>query len=81
MLLLNSNAPLHEKQRKFQQKPLITRGIQNSIYKKNRLFKKYIKCNNQDNKNTLHNEHQAYRNKLSTLMKQSKKTLLKNLNL
>ena len=43
--LINSHAPLkklNKKQRKFQQKPWITKGIQNAIEKKNRLFKKYI---------------------------------------
>ena len=45
--LINSHAPLkklNKKQRKFQQKPWITKGIQNAIEKKNMLFKKYIKC-------------------------------------
>ena len=41
--LTNSHAPfkkLDKKQIKFQQKPWITKGIQNTIEKKNRLFKK-----------------------------------------
>ena len=45
--LINSHAPLkklNKKQRKFQQKPWITKGIQNAIENKNRLFKGYIKC-------------------------------------
>ena len=74
--LINSHGPLkklNKKQRKFQQKPWVTRGIQNLIHKENRLFKKYIKCNNHNNKNALHNEYKAHRNKLSSLMKQSKK--------
>lgn len=40
--------------------------------KLNRLFKKYIQCNNH-NKNALHNECKVYRHNLSTLMRQSKK--------
>ena len=79
--LVNSHAPLkkfNKKQRKFQQKPWIIKGIQNSINKKNRLFKKYIKCNNHGNNNALHNEYNAYRNNLSTLMKQSKKLYYSN---
>ena len=41
--LINFHAPLkklNKKQRKFQQKPWTTKGIQNAIEKKNRLFKK-----------------------------------------
>ena len=73
--LINSHAPLkklNKKQRKFQQKPWITKGIQNAIEKKNRLFKKYIKCGD-SNKNIFHQEYKTYRNSLSTLLKQSKK--------
>ena len=43
--LINSYVPLkklNKKQRKFQQKPWITKGIQNAIEKKNSFFKKYI---------------------------------------
>ena len=57
-ILINSHAPLkklNKKQRKFQQKPWITKGIQNYIKNKNRLFKKYIKCGD-CNKNILHQE-------------------------
>ena len=35
---------LNKKQRKFLQKPWLTRGIQNSIQKKNRISQKFIKC-------------------------------------
>ena len=45
--LINSHAPLKElnkKQRKFQQKPWITKGIQDAIKRKNRLFKRNVKC-------------------------------------
>ena len=64
-ILINSHAPLkklNKKQRRFQQKPWITKGIQNAIEKKNRLFK-----------NILHQEYKTYKNILSTLLKQSKK--------
>ena len=57
---------------KVSTKPWITKGIQNSVEKKNRLFKKYIKCDD-CNKNTLHQEYKTARNCLSTLLKQSKK--------
>ena len=78
--LINSHAPLkklNKKQRKFQQKPWITKGIQNAIEKKNRLFKKYIKGGD-CNKNIFHQEYKAYRNSLSTLLKQSKKSYYNN---
>ena len=64
-ILINSHAPLktlNKKQRRFQQKPWITKGIQNAIEKKNRLFKII-----------LHQEYKTYKNILSTLLKQSKK--------
>ena len=56
--LINSHAPLkklNKKQRKFQEKPWITKGIQNLIEKKNRLFKKCIKCGD-SNKKFFHQE-------------------------
>ena len=72
--LINSHAPLkklNKKQRKFQEKPWISKGIQNQIEKKNRLFKKYIKCDD-SNKNIFHQECKTYQNSLSTLVKQIK---------
>ena len=59
--LINFHAPLkklNEKQRKFQQKTWITKGIQNAIEKKNRLFKEYIKCGD-SNKNIFHQEYKT----------------------
>ena len=78
--LINSHAPLkklNKKQRKFQQKPWITKGIQNAIEQKNRLLKKYIKSGD-CNKNIFHQEYKTYRNSLSTLLKQSKKSYYNN---
>ena len=71
--VINSHAPLKKKLRKFHEKPWITKGIQNAIEKKNRVFKKYIKCGNY-NKNIFHQEYKLYRKSLSTLLKQSKKS-------
>ena len=53
---------LNKKQWKFLQKPWLTRGIQNSIQKKNRLFKKFIKCKNPNTKTQHHDEYKLYRN-------------------
>ena len=78
--LINSHArlkKLKKKKRKFQQKPLITKGIQNAIEQKNRLLKKYIKPGD-CNKNSFHQECKTYRNSLSTLLKQRKKSYYKN---
>ena len=77
--LINSHAPLkklNKKQRKFQQKPWVTKGIQNAVEKKNRLFKKYIKYD--INKNIFHQEYKTYGNSLSNLLKQSKKSYYNN---
>ena len=66
-----------QKQISFQQKPWITKEIQNAIEKKNRLFKKCIKCVD-SNKNVLHQVYRTYRDSLSTLLKQSKKCYYNN---
>ena len=42
-----------------------------------RLFKKYIKCGD-CNKNIFHQEYKTYRNSLSTLLNQSKKSYYNN---
>ena len=65
--LINSFAPV----KKLNKKQYFNKN--HRFHKKNRFFKKYIKCNSHNNKNALHNEYKAYRNNLSTLMKQSKK--------
>ena len=74
--LIMSHVPikkLNKQQQKFLQKPWFTTAIQNSIHKKNKLFKKYIKCQKSVTKNDLHRDHKSYRNKLSTIMKESKR--------
>ena len=51
---MHSHIPLkklNKRQRKFQQKPWIRKEIKNLTEKKNRLFKKYIKCDKQITKN------------------------------
>ena len=57
---------LNKQQQKFLQKPWFTTAIQNSIHKKNKLFKKYIKCQNSVSKNDIHRGYKSYRNKSST---------------
>ena len=78
--LINCHAPLkklNKEQRKFQQKPWITKGIQNAIEKKNRLFEKYFKCVD-SSKNILHQEYRKYRNSLPISLKQSKRCYYNN---
>ena len=61
-----------QKTKKFSKKKHGLKGVRNTIEKKNRLFKKCIKCVDSD-KNILHQEYKTYRNSLSTLLKQSNK--------
>ena len=75
--LLEKHAPLkklNKQERKFQQKPWITKGLQVSIKKKNSIFRKYIRCQNKILKKDLHLQYKNYRNLLSTLLKDSKET-------
>ena len=74
--LIMSRVPikqLNKQQQKFLQKPWFTTAILNFIHKKNKRFKKYIKCQNSVTKNDLHREYKSYRNKLSTIIKESKR--------
>ena len=64
---------LNKQQQKLLQKPWFTTAIQNSIQKKNKLFKRYIKCQNPVTKIDLRREYKSYRNKLSTITKESKR--------
>ena len=74
----SNHAPLRKtraQQLKFQSKPWITSGLQDSIVIKNKLFGKFMKCTNIIIKEKLHNYFKSYRNLASTYLKQSKKTL------
>ena len=73
--LLNQYAPLRrltKKQLKFESKPWITTGIKKSIYLRDKLLNKYIKCKDPTRKTALHNEYKAYRNLIVTLLRKSK---------
>ena len=56
---------------------MITKGIQNAIQNKNRFFKEYIKCGD-NNKNIFHQEYKTYRNSLPNLLKRSKRFYYNN---
>ena len=62
-----------KKLNKQEHKPWFTTAIQNSIHKKNKLYKKYIKCQNLVTKNDLHREYKSYSNKLSTIIEENKR--------
>ena len=64
---------LNKQKQKFLQKNWFTAAIQNSIQKKNKLFKKYIKCQNPVTKNDLHREYKSYSNKLLTIIEENKR--------
>ena len=79
--LLEKEAPLKKvsnKDRKYLQKPWITRGILTSINNKNRIRKKYDRAKDQNRKIELYNRWKMYKNKINTLIKRSKGNHYKN---
>ena len=79
--LLDAHAPfkkLNKKKLKFLTKSLITRGLQNSIKKKNNIYSKFVKCKNKIMKEFHHNNYKNYRNLLSTLLKRAKEKYFTN---
>ena len=79
--ILDLYAPLKKisKQKlKFRNKPWITLGLKKSISIKNHLLTKYIKLKDVTLKNEAQIKYKQYRNLLSTLMKESKKSYFTN---
>ena len=72
--LLNQYAPLRRltKKQRLESKPWITTGLKKSIYLRDKLLNKYIKCKDPNKKTALHNEYKAYRNMIVTLLRKSK---------
>ena len=69
-ILINFHEPqgkLNKKQRKFEQKPWITWGMENSIHQ-NGLYRNYTRRNIKNIERVLYDECRAYRNNFSTLM-------------
>ena len=60
---------------KFRNKPWLTLGQQKSISIKNHLLTKYIKLRNVTLKNETQIKYKQYRNLLSTLMRENKRSL------
>ena len=78
--LLDTHAPikkLNKKEVKFLTKPWITRGLQNSVKKKNNISK-FMKCKNKILKEFYQNSYKNYRNLLSTLLKKVKERYFTN---
>ena len=78
--LLDTHAPikkLNKKEVKFLTKPWITRGLQNSVKKKNNISK-FMKCKNKILKEFYHNSYKIDRNLLSTLLKRAKEKYFTN---
>ena len=62
-------SPLSKADQKRKLKPWITKGFLTSIKKKNRIYKKFYRPKNDQNKHTLHEEFKKYRN---TILKPTK---------
>ena len=55
-------------------KPWISKGILISINRKNKLYKKYIKCANNDSKLLTYNEYKTLKNQINELVRLGKRT-------
>ena len=66
------------KEFKMRFKPWISHEILDSITKKNKLFKKYVKCKNVVNKSLLFDEYKRLKNQILALTRESKKDFYKN---
>ena len=76
-MILDKHAPFRKVPKnklKFRDKPWITSGIQKSIQVKNKYFTKYIKLKDPEKKNEAHFVYKKYRNLISTILKESKRT-------
>jgi len=61
-----------KRQREMKSKPWVTKRIIKSIANRNKIFKKFIKCNQQDKKTLLFKRYKLYRNEIVELIRQSK---------
>ena len=80
-IVLDRHAPLKKASKKdleLRQKPWITKGIQCSIRKRDIIFGQFKKCTSQMRKNNLQMKYKTYRNKISTLIRISKKNHMAN---
>ena len=74
--LLDRHMPwrkLSKKEIRMQSKPWITKGILNSIQRKDKLFHQYIKTKDLLRKETLHTEYKTLKNRITYIINMSKK--------
>ena len=71
--LYNPSNKLTNKEFKLTTKPWITLGIRNSIKRKDKLFRKYIDMKNSINREDIHTEYKALKNRINSLIYHSKK--------
>ena len=80
-VILDKHMPwkkMNKKDFKLEAKPWITRGILNSIKRRDTLLKKYIACPEGDRKNELHRQYKTVRNRIVALIRLSKKNHYQN---
>ena len=65
---------LNKKELRLQTKPWITKGILNSIKRRDRLLRKYIDAKDSIRKESLRTEYKTLRNKITYIISISKKT-------
>ena len=65
---------LNKKELRLQLKPWLTQGILKSIKRRDKLLRKYIGASDPTRKEELHNEYRKLRNKITALIRASKKT-------
>ena len=70
---------LNKKEMRLQAKPWLTKGILNSIKRRDKLLRKYIEANDPIRKQLLHTEYKTLRNKITYTINTSKKKSLSTL--
>ena len=79
--LIDKHAPikkLTKKQLKSSLKPWITKGIKTSIYQRDKIFKLFLKCKDENLKSEYHHQYKNYRNRITGLIRTSKRIYFKN---
>ena len=69
---------VNKKELRLQTKPWITPGIIKSIKRRDKLLRLYIKTNEPNRKEEIHTQYKVLRNKITTLIRNSKKNHLQN---
>ncbi len=70
MSLYDKHCPLQQQRiYKYEEKPWITKGLDNACKKKNVLYKQFLKCRTEE----AENKYKKYKNRLTTIMRNNKK--------